>query len=252
MGLNPQEDSCEEIKFNLIQAMSFEVSLPGYERLNTIVVSLGMEISDSILLALRNEVAACRAEQKEQLGIVGPVLQGIEAVARHIDEIRLLTDARALHLLQELVQTYKVLTEEKPEESVAWSISSEALNKVLSWQHGCVRESLNKAQSPDYDGIPTTPQSSSFDMRGMLDAVRQEIAETGMLAIRESATILELVHGQKEVQEAQEGEASADSEKSGAGKDKDFSAVVRENISSLQQALHQEMGRLRHDFIGDR
>ena len=73
--------------------MSFEASSTGYERLHTIVISLGMEISDSILSALRDEVEACRREQKEQLALVGPVLLGIDAVVRHIDEIRVLTDA---------------------------------------------------------------------------------------------------------------------------------------------------------------
>ena len=233
--------------------MSFEASLPGYERLNTIVVSLGMEISDAILLALRNEVAACRKEQKDQLGRVGPVLQGIEAVVRHIDEIRILTDARALSLLHELVQAYKALTEEQPEESSAWAIVSDALNKVFSWQHSCIQESLKKAQSSELSGVPVKAQSIPFDMRGMLDAVRQEIAETGMIALRESAALLELVHGQKEAEKGKNA-ASADSTETGednAGQSKEFSSVVRENIFSLQQALHQEMGRLRHDFIGD-
>lgn len=231
--------------------MSSEVSLSGYERLNTIVISLGMEISDSILLALRKEAAACRAEQKEQLGTVGPVLQGIEAVVRHIDEIRMLTDARALSLLHELVQAYRVLTEEKMEETAARAIAAEALNKVLSWQHSCIKESLNKARGAEPAGSPVKAQSPPFDIRGMLDAVRQEIAATGMMAIRESGALLELVHVQKEAKKKAEGFASADAEETEAGQGRDFSAVIRENISSLQQALHQEMGRLRHDFIGE-
>lgn len=92
--------------------MSFETSSTGYERLQTIVISLGMEISDSILSALRHEVEVCRREQKEQMAVVGPVLLGLDTVIRHIDEIRVLTDARAFSLLNELVQVYRKLTVE--------------------------------------------------------------------------------------------------------------------------------------------
>lgn len=234
--------------------MSSEVSVPGYERLNTIVISLGMEISDSILIALRKEIAACREERKVQLGTIGPVLLGMEAMVRHIDEIRLLTDARALSLLHELVQAYKVVTEEQQKESVARAIASEALNKVLSWQHSCIQESLKKVSSTVPAGSPVSSPTPTFDMQGMLETVRQEIAATGMMAIRESGALLELVHVQKEAKKKAEASTSVDSEdieENNVGQGKDFSAVVRENISSLQQALHQEMGRLRHDFIGE-
>ncbi|WP_339137587.1 MAG: hypothetical protein WGN25_05825 [Candidatus Electrothrix sp. GW3-4] len=224
--------------------MSFEASSTCYERLNNIVISLGMEVSDSILSALRNEVEACRQEQRKDLAIVGPVLLGIDAVIRHIDEIRALADARAFHLLNELMQAYRMITEECQEPQKAWAVASEALDKVLAWQHSCIQESQEKVQNAS-SVAPALSESPTFDMKGLLGAVRQEIAATGMMAIRESAALLELVHVQKE------SAGSADPEES---KEKDgdaFSSVVRENISSLQQTLHQEMGRLRHDFIGD-
>ncbi|MCI5157670.1 MAG: hypothetical protein D3906_04380 [Candidatus Electrothrix sp. AUS1_2] len=243
--------------------MSSEVCSPGHERLNNIVVSLEMEISDSILLALRKEAASCREEQEERLGTVGPVLQGMEAVIRHIDEFRMFTDARALSLFRELVQAYKELTEEPPEESAALVIASEALNKVLSWQHSCIQESLKKARSttePEPAGSPVkalSPASDMQGMQGMLDAVRKEIAATGMMVIRESGALLELVHVRNvrnKAKKTAEGSVSAASEETEAikaGQGEEFSAVIRENIFSLQQALHQEIGRLRHDFIGE-
>ena len=229
--------------------MSCEMSITGYERLNNIVISLGMEISDSILLALRNEVEACRLEQKEQLATVGPVLSGIEAVIRHINEIRALTDARAFSLLNELVQAYRMITVESQDAEGIYLIVSESLDKVFSWQHSCIRESLNKVQSAGGVSSAQT-ESPAFDMKdvkGLLGAVRQEIAATGMMAIRESAALLELVHVQKEAAET----LAADVGKDGEGKSEEFSSFVRENISSLEETLHQEMGRLRHDFIGD-
>jgi hypothetical protein len=45
-----------------------------------------------------------------------------------------------------------------------------------------------------------------------------------------------------DVQEASEGASEQNEE---------FSSVVRENISSLQQVLQQEVGRLRHEFARD-
>jgi len=230
--------------------MSFEASSTGYERLHTIVISLGMEISDSILSALRDEVEACRREQKEQLAVVGPVLLGFDTVIRHIDEIRVLTDARAFSLLNELVQAYRQITVEQctveqQRQQKAWSIAAEALGKVLAWQHSCILESLKKVPNAVVNTEAVSPvkeESPAFDMKGLLGAVRQEIAATGMMAIRESAALLELVHVQKEKTAL----ASADS----AGAD-EFSSVVRENIFSLEQTLHQEMGRLRREFVRD-
>lgn len=224
--------------------MSLEASSTGYDRLNNIMISLGMEISDSILSALRHEVEACRQEQKEQLALVGPILLGIEAVVRHIDEIRTMTDARAFGLLNELIQDYRVITEEQHDSNHALDIASEALNKVFAWQHSCIQESLQKPQVRK-DASPTHSESSSFNIKDLLGTVRQEIAATGMLAIKESAALLEMVHVQKEE------ERTGDVEEYQGPKKKDFNAIVQENISSLQQALHQEMGRLRHDFIGD-
>ena len=227
--------------------MSSENSKSAYDRLHTVVTSLGMEISDSILTALRSEVAACRQEQREQLALVDPVLLGIEAVARHIDEIRVDADARALGLLDELVQAYRILTVEGQEKEEAQVLVSEALNKVLVWQHSCLRERLDKAKRPEAGAeAAVSPKKNAVsasavaghDMKELLGTVLQEIAVTGMMAIRESAALLELVH-------------AADSRKEGAGKNKELSSVVRENISSLQQVLHHEMGRLRHDFIGE-
>ena len=176
--------------------MSSEASLTGYERLNNILISLGMEISDSILFALRNEVEACRLEQKEQLATVGPVLAGIEAVVRHIDEIRALSDARAFSLLDELVQAYRMITGECQDSEKAWAIASESLDKVFAWQHSCIRESLNRMPNPGAD-FPVQAESSALDMKELLGAVRREIAATGMMAIRESAGLLELVHVQQ-------------------------------------------------------
>ncbi|CAK8714260.1 hypothetical protein KKHLCK_03315 [Candidatus Electrothrix laxa] len=236
-------------------------SSTGYERLNTIVISLGMEISDSILSALRHEVEACRREQKEQLAVVGPVLLGIDAVVRHIDEIRVLTDARAFSLLNELVQAYRLITVEQltvePQgQQKSWVIASEALNKVLTWQHSCIQESLANVPNAVINTEAVSPakeELSAFDMQqglqGLLGAMRQEIAATGMMAIRESAALLELVHVQKEETGSALADAEKNSEKSEEGRNEEFSSVVRENISSLQEVLHQEMGRLRHEFV---
>jgi hypothetical protein len=247
--------------------MSFKVRSAGYERLHTLVISLGMEISDSILSALHHEVEACRQEQTEQLAVVGPVLLGIDAVVRHIDEVRVLADARAFSLLNELVQAYRQITVEQftveqQGQQKAWSIASEALNKVLVWQHSCILESLNKvpnavvnteAVSPVKEEIPAFDMQQ--DMKGLLGTVRQEIAATGMMAIRESAALLELVHVQKEGTDSVPADAEEILEEPGEGESKEFSSefnsVVRENISSLQQVLHQEVGRLRHEFSRD-
>lgn len=235
--------------------MSSEAGSTGYERLHTVLISLGMEISDSILSALRDEVDACRREQQERLAIVGPVLLGIEAVVRHIDEIRALTDARALGLLKELVRAYQEITEEhqgQEGQEAAWTVASEAVEKVFVWQHSCIRENLktmSKAgsvrsiRSVHTEAVaPATaePPVTVIDMHDLLSAVRQEIAATGMMAVRESAALLELVHVQKEKR------ASAPADAVNAD---EFSSVIRENIFSLEQTLHQEMGRLRHEFI---
>ncbi|MCI5124863.1 MAG: hypothetical protein D3925_10400, partial [Candidatus Electrothrix sp. AR5] len=208
----------------------------------------------ALLSALHHEVEACRQEQKEQLAVVGPILLGIDAVVRHIDEIRVHTDARAFSLLNELVQAYRLVTVEQRTvghqgQQEGWSIASETLVKVFTWQHSCIQESLKKVPNAG-DVFSEKTESSAFDIKGLLDVVRQEIAATGMMAIRESAALLELVHVQKEgrypvpadTQEILEG---------ASGKSEEFSSVVRENISSLQQVLHQEVGRLRYEFSRD-
>ena len=243
--------------------MSSETSSTGYERLHTIVISLGMEISDSILSALRHEVEVCRQEQKEQLAVVGPILLGIDAVVRHIDEIRVLTDVRAFSLLNELIQAYRQITVEQctveqQRQQKSWAIASEALNKVLTWQHSCIRENRKKVPNAGTFAEAVSPakeESPAFDMQqdmqGLLGVVRQEIAATGMMAIRESAALLELVHVQKEGAGSGAADAEEISEELGEGESEEFSSVVRENISSLQQVLHQEVGRLRHEFSRD-
>lgn len=232
--------------------MSSEAGSTGYERLHTVLISLGMEISDSILSALRDEVDTCRREQQERLAIVGPVLLGIEAVVRHIDEIRALTDARAFGLLKELVRAYQEITEEHQGQEAAWTVASEAVEKVFVWQHSCIRENLKtmskagpvrSVRSVHTEAVaPATaePPVTVIDMHDLLSAVRQEIAATGMMAVRESAALLELVHVQKEKR------ASAPADAVNAD---EFSSVIRKNIFSLEQTLHQEMGRLRHEFI---
>lgn len=257
--------------------MSFETSLTGYERLHTIVVSLGMEITDSILSALRNEVAACRQEQQEQLIIVDPVLLGIETVVRHIDEIRALTDARALQLLNDLVQAYQIITEElSGQQEACQAVVSKALKKVLDWQHSCICDGLKKA-GQEMAVVPSVvspvevtveEEPHPFDMKELLVTMQQEIAATGMMAIRESAALLELVHMQKEAAcEAKQADKagyipespnndkdsqdSQDVEKNREWKKEEFNAVIQENISSLQQIFHQEIGRLRHEFVRD-
>ncbi len=242
--------------------MSSETSSTGYERLHTIVISLGMEISDSILSALRHEVEVCRQEQKEQLAVVDPVLLGIDAVVRHIDEIRVLTDVRAFSLLNELIQAYRQITVEQctveqQRQQKSWAIAAEALNKVLTWQHSCIRESRKKVSNAGAFAEVVSPakeESPAFDMQqdmqGLLGVVRQEIAATGMMAIRESAALLELVHVQKEGIDFVPADAQETSE-GALEQSEEFSSVVRENISSLQQVLHEEVGRLRHEFARD-
>jgi hypothetical protein len=123
------------------------------------------------------------------------------------------------------------------------------------------------------------PEASFLDMKALLATVRQEIAATGMMAIRESATLLELVHVQNAaVNEAIKEAAnkaeyadragyipdntepsdnldnprdSQDAGKTRAWKKEEVNAVIQENISSLQQAFHQEIGRLRHELVRD-
>ena len=238
--------------------MSFKISSTGYERLHTIIISLRMEISDSILSALHHEVEVCRREQKEQLVVVGPILLGIDAVVRHIDEIRVLTDVRAFSLLNELVEAYRQITVEQQGQQKAWSIASEALNKVLAWQHSCILEGLKKVPNAVVNTEAVSPVKEEFpafdmqqDMQGLLGVMRQEIAATGMMAIRESAALLELVHVQKEGTGSGPADAEEIAEEPGEGESEEFSFVVRENISSLQQVLHQEVGRLRHEFARD-
>lgn len=228
--------------------MSLENSASTYDRLNTIVTSLGMEISDSILTALRTEVAVCRREEKDRLALVEPLLLGIEAVARHIDEIRAASDARALRLLNELVQAYRIIAVDGSEEGEARALASEALSKVLSWQHNCIRESLNMEEGAGKreELAVSSPETEepAVNVKELLGTVRQEIAATGMMAIKESAALLELVHVRKPAEDA-----GTTAKKDDAEKNEEFTSLIRENISSLQQVLHQEMGRLRHDFI---
>ncbi len=161
--------------------MSSEIFSPAYERLNRIVLSLGMEISDPIFSALRGEVEQCRQENKEILVVVDPVLLGIEAVIMHIEAMRAVSDFRAFNLLTELVEAYRRITEAADQEK-AQLISSAALKQVLNWQHDCML-----AQ-------PAEPVRIDADL---LMTIRQEITATGMMVVREAIALLELVHIQK-------------------------------------------------------
>ncbi len=239
--------------------MSSETSLTGCERLHNIVVSLGMEITDSILFALRNQVIACRQEQKEQLVLVDPILIGIDTVGRHIDEIRVLSDARAFSLLNELVQAYQLITEELAgQQEACQALVSESLTKVFDWQHSCVRDGVGNLQEAGATGERITPVDLEGKTEDLLATVQQEIAATGMMAVRESAALLELVHVQNEAQNATEGlvseglEESEDVGKEASGNEREeFSSLIQGNISSLQQVFHQEMERLRCEIVQD-
>ncbi len=262
----------------MIKAMSSETRLTGHERLHNIVVSLGMEITDSILSALRNEIIACRQEQKEQLIFVDPILISIDAVVRHIDEMRVLTDARAFSLLNDLVSVYRRITVDTADvvdlvgQEACQAVVSECLTKVFSWQHNYARDiyardiraGVHTAQettpTPAPAPAPISASGVNADMKNikdLLDTVQQEITATGMMAIRESAALLELVHVQNEAADSfSKGfEKSEGSEETGGkiegGEKEEFSSLIQGNISSLQQAFHQEMERLRHEIIQD-
>ncbi|MCI5132152.1 MAG: hypothetical protein D3904_11685 [Candidatus Electrothrix sp. EH2] len=118
---------------------------------------------------------------------------------------------------------------------------------MLSWQHNCIRESLNnKAAGTAVPASLPETEAQPVNAQELLGAMRQEIAATGMMAIKESAALLELVHVRKAAQDTGVG-----AEKEGTENNEEFTSLIRKNISSLQQVLHQEMGRLRHDFIGE-
>ncbi|MCW5213409.1 hypothetical protein VU04_10925, partial [Desulfobulbus sp. TB] len=260
--------------------MSSAISLTGYERLHNILISLEMEISDSILAALSKEVAVCRQEQKKQLIFVDPILICIDTVIRHIDEIRELPDARALDLLNELVLVYQLITEEFiGQQEACQEVVSASLQKVFAWQHACIQDGIHKAQEATVAApsvrieAPTKAKAlgaePAFDVQDLLTTVQEEIATTGMMVIRESATLLELVYTQHERDKAGQGvELKADSRtdtvagnfqgmnevkqvekveqtgEAGNGKKDVFTSLIEENISSLQQIFQQELGRL--------
>jgi hypothetical protein len=209
----------------------------GYERLSRTVTALGMEISDSILSALRREVESCRQENKKRLAVLDPVLLGIEAVTMHVETMRADSDARAFKLLNELVEAYRLVSEELPEREDAQPAASAALKKVLDWQHSCISVSMS-AKTKNVPEADRISEPASMDADKLLATVRQEIAATGMMAVRESAALLELVHVRKTAKTA-----PAD-----ISEYTDLGSVVSENISSLQRDLHQEMSRLRHEF----
>ncbi|MCI5221503.1 MAG: hypothetical protein D3924_02170 [Candidatus Electrothrix sp. AR4] len=202
-----------------------------------------MEIADPIFFALRQEIENCRQKNKERLAVLDPILLGIEAVTMHIDVMRAASDARAFNLLNELIEACRLIFEEFPEQEEAQVAASTALKKVLDWQHNCMvtaaktKKNLEAAQVSESDF-----ESASMDMDALLATVQQEIAATGMMAVRESGALLELMHVQKE---------TAETPSDDPVEDVGFSSLVRENISSLQLTLHQEMGRLRHELGQD-
>lgn len=220
----------------------------GYERLNRAVTALGMEISDSILFALRREVESCRQENKKRLAVLDPVLLGIEAVTMHVETMRADSDARAFKLLNELIEAYRLVSEKLPEREDAQPAASAALKKVLDWQHSCISVSMSaKTKNVPEAGRISEPvaesvsEPASMDADKLLATVRQEIAATGMMAVRESAALLELVHVRK----------TAETAPADLSEYADLGSLVSENISSLQRDFQQEMSRLCHEFRTD-
>jgi hypothetical protein len=263
-----RNNKTKKVKFNLIKAMSSETSLTGSERLHNIVVSLGMEITDSIVAALRNQVVACRQEQKDQLLLVDPLLIAIDTVARHIDEVRARVDNQAFSLLNELVHFYQVITIELAgQEDACQAVVSASLAKVFAWQHSCVLAAVDKTeQSMERVSVADREEKSASsviteNMSDLLATVKQEIAATGMMAIRESASLLEVVHVQNEAEkmafedskrsegDEELGNGQNLTEKAGEYEKEDFNSLIQGGISSLQQVFRQEMERLRHEII---
>ncbi|MCI5177928.1 MAG: hypothetical protein D3911_01140 [Candidatus Electrothrix sp. AW3_4] len=260
--------------------MSSAISVTGSDRLHNILISLEMEISDSILAALSEEVAVCRQEQKKQLLLVDPILVCMDTVIRHIDEIdeiRALPDVRALDVLNELVRAYQLITEEfVGQQEACQEVVSASLQKVFAWQHACIQDCIQNNQHKMQQATAAVPSvriaapASDADVQDLLTTVQQEIATTGMLAIRESATLLELVYtqqkrdrqarqgaktfagnfqGMNEVKQVENVKRVEPARETGKGEEDAFKSLIEENISSLQQIFQQELGRLRHDFI---
>ncbi|XOF34815.1 MAG: hypothetical protein ACL93V_05880 [Candidatus Electrothrix sp. YB6] len=220
--------------------MFSETASPGYERLNQAVNALGLEISDAILTAIREDIQTCREEEKERLALVEPVLSGMEAVVTHIAAFRAASDARTFSLLKELMAVYRDVAWEISDQEKAQPVAFAALKTVLDWQHSCLKAKMESTSEPavaDQNEADTTGEGEA--LRGLLAAMRQEIAATGMMAVREAAALLELVHVQQ---------GTAETGPAVSGDTNNVGAMIKENISSLQQIFHQELDQLRHEF----
>ncbi len=229
--------------------MTYEPSSSIYDNLKDVIFSLGMEISDSILLSLRDAVESCRQENKERLTIVEPVLMGIEAVVNHIDAVRAVSDPDAFRLLNELLATYQKVTDDGLDAAQAQKSAFASLKQVLDWQHLCMLQpKRNAVQEPveEWESGPEPvaepEEPTTFDLQVILDAVQREIAETSKMAARESAILCDLTHTKENVKAEEETKVSATS---AVG---DSASILSSQFDALHETFQGEMAKLRQEL----
>ncbi len=206
--------------------MNMETATTGSERIRDIVVSLGMEISDSIIASLEDAIADCRREDLEQAAQIEPIFMGLEAVSRHVAALRINSDPAAFGLLHSLLDTYDLVRNET--EKQGRKASFEALQQVLDWQHNYMVENQGKkfavqAIVPSEEEI-VLPERGGLDARVIMAAIEQEIEKTGKMALEEAEALQECVQ------------------------ENSFSFRFSDNIDDLQLTFQEELRKLRSDL----
>ena len=237
--------------------MTYESSSSVYDNLRDVIFSLGMEISDSILLSLRDAVAACRQENQDRMTIVEPVLMGFDAVINHIDAVRAVSDPDAFRLLNELLAAYQKITDDSLKAAQEQQFAFTALKQVLDWQHLCMLQPKRKAvQEPvqEWESVPEPVvepfvesiaepvETISFDLQAILNTVQQEVAETSRMAARESALLCDLTHVKEKVMAKEKGMAFTPLA------DGDSAAILANEFDAMREIFQEEMIKLRQEM----
>lgn len=192
---------------------------PVDEDLRIAVASLEMEISDTILEDLLTALTA-RLNDETNTHAISLLLQGMDAIARHIDSLRVKSDIRAFTLLDELWDAYVDITLGSAGER-NFTIALAKNHEVLEWQQQCLGKQLEK-----------TNQSSCSPSPAVVQLVQEQISKTGSFLRHEIAALKSLA-----------GAATA-----GNPPAQSVSSAMTEQIHDLQEFFHQEISKLRVDL----
>ncbi len=195
---------------------------PVDDDLRIAVASLELEISDTILEDLLTALTD-RLKDETNTHATSLLLQSMDAIARHIDSLRVKSDIRAFTLLDELWEAYVDITLG----SVGERNFTTALAKnheVLDWQQQCLVKQLEK-----------TAQSSSLPSPAVAQLVQEQISKTGNFLRHEIAALKSLAGATAPCNLPAQ----------------PVSAAMTEQIHDLQELFHQEISKLRVELRTD-